>query len=41
MGIGVEFKCSKCGKEYAADTGIGFLFPEVYKETITDVKNGK
>ncbi len=41
MGSGFGLKCSKCGKEYAAYTGIGFLFPQVYKATITDVKNGK
>ncbi len=41
MGSGVGFKCSKCGKEYCANTGIGFLFPEVYKETLADVKAGK
>ncbi len=41
MGSGIGLKCSKCGKEYAAYTGIGFLFPQVYKETLTDVKNGK
>ncbi len=41
MGSGVGFKCSKCGKEYCANTGIGFLFPEVYKETLSDVKAGK
>ena len=40
MGQGVGFKCSKCGKEYGASTGIGFLFPEFYKETLQAVKNG-
>lgn len=41
MGTGYGFKCSKCGKEYCADVGIGFLFPKVYKETLVDVKSGK
>ena len=41
MGSGVGFKCSKCGKEYNANTGIGFMFPKVYKETLADVKTGK
>ena len=41
MGSGIELKCSECGKKYSAWTGIGFMFPEVYKETLNDVKKGK
>lgn len=41
MGSGVGFKCSKCGKRYCANTGIGFRFPEFYKEILKDVKEGK
>lgn len=41
MGSGVGFKCSKCGKRYHANTGIGFMFPTVYKEKLAEVKAGK
>lgn len=41
MGQGIGFKCSKCGKEYAACPGIGFLFPEQYKEIQAAAKKGK
>ena len=41
MGRGLSYRCSKCGKTYYANTGIGFMFPEVYKETHSDVKSGK
>lgn len=41
MGSGIGLKCSKCGKKYYANTGIGFLFPQVYRETLADVKSGK
>ena len=41
MGSGVGYTCSKCGYEYSANTGIGFLFPTVYQEVLSDVKAGK
>lgn len=41
MGQGIGFKCSKCGKEYVACPGVGFLFPEQYKEIQVAAKEGK
>ena len=41
MGQGVGFVCSKCKKEYGIGAGIGYNFPQVYKETLEDVKSGK
>lgn len=41
MGRGITFECSKCGKRYYANTGIGFMFPEVYSKLTEDIINGK
>lgn len=41
MGQGIGFKCSSCGKEYHACPGVGFLFPEQYKEVQKAAKEGK
>ncbi len=41
MGGGRGFECSKCGKRYHANTGIGFLFPEVYSELVEDISAGE
>ena len=41
MGGGKQFECSKCGKRYYANIGIGFLFSEVYSKTVEDITNGK
>lgn len=41
MGDGRAYKCSKCGKEYSALTGVGFMFPSVFKELTEEIKNGK
>lgn len=41
MGSGVSFKCKKCGEEYSAWSGIGFLFPKVYSDTLQSALNGE
>lgn len=41
MGRGLCYKCSKCGKEYRAFIGVGFMYPTVYSEVFHDMKNGK
>lgn len=41
MGSGYDFKCKKCQKEYSVMFGIGMLYPDVYQETVADIKNGK
>ena len=34
MGDGYEFTCSKCGKKYAVCWGIGFMYPEIFSDTL-------
>ena len=41
MGYGMEMKCSKCGFEFFARTGVGFSFLTVYKETVQKAKSGE
>ena len=41
MGTFMEFKCKKCEYKVSASFGVGFLFPQVYEETIQATKNGE
>ena len=41
MGEGYTKKCSKCNYVFHANTGVGFLFPKVYAETIEKAKSGE
>ena len=41
MGNGCKYKCSKCGFSFMESTGIGFLFPVVYEETVQKAKSGE
>ena len=41
MGMGFNFICEKCGREYGYGVGIGFMFPRAYEELIKKVKKGK
>ncbi len=41
MGYGTEFRCNRCGNTYAALSGIGFRFPEEYRETVKKIRNGE
>ena len=41
MGTGSSFVCEKCGCKYSVLTGIGFLQPIVYKETVQKIKAGE
>ncbi|MCR5596458.1 MAG: hypothetical protein K6G12_11460 [Lachnospiraceae bacterium] len=41
MGSGLQYRCSKCKKEYYVSWGTGFLFPQAYRKTIHDIKTGK
>ena len=41
MGSGFELKCSKCKKEYGIYLGFGMLYPNLYEETVKDIKDGK
>lgn len=40
MGYGIQFECEKCGKAYRIKLGVGMGFPNVYRRTIEDVKEG-
>lgn len=41
MGIELTCICEKCGYEFEADVGVGFLYPKVYVETIDAMKEGR
>ena len=41
MGNGKAFKCKACGERFNAMTGIGMLFPTVYKDTVKNIRSGK
>lgn len=41
MGQGYGFTCEKCNHQYDAFIGGGFLYTEVYKEMLSDIKAGK
>lgn len=40
MGSGYQFMSSKCNEIYGIYLGIGMLYPNVYEETVKDIKNG-
>lgn len=41
MGNGFLIKCERCGYEFTCFTGIGMMFPVVYKDIVNDIKDGK
>ena len=41
MGSGYKFKCSKCRNQYSVSTGTGFIFPDIYTDMVSDIKEGK
>ena len=41
MGQGTVFCCSRCGHTETALSGIGFRFPEEYRETVEKIQEGK
>ncbi|MBQ3717897.1 MAG: hypothetical protein II893_00645 [Methanomicrobium sp.] len=41
MGSGRGYVCPKCGFEFVAETGIGFMFPMVYAMTVEKAKKGE
>ena len=40
MGSGKQYKCNKCGYEFTSCEGVGFMFPQVYEDTIKSAKQG-
>ena len=41
MGKGYCFTCKKCGCEYQVFSGVGFLFPDFYRDEIVKIANGE
>lgn len=41
MGRGYSLQCRKCGYEFSAYLGVGFLFPRAYQQTMEAGKAGK
>ena len=41
MGSGYKMNCPKCSFEFYASTGVGMMFPMVYRETVQKAKNGE
>ena len=40
MGDGYSFRCKKCGYSFMANLGVGFFFPQVYRDTVNAMKQG-
>ena len=40
MGYGYHYTCKKCKHEYTVDLGIGFMFPDEYREILDDISKG-
>ena len=40
MGSGYTMRCPKCSYKFHAITGIGFMFPKGYEETVRKAKHG-
>ena len=40
MGEGISCRCKKCGYTFSANLGVGFMFPKVYSETVSEMKKG-
>ena len=41
MGVGYSFTCSKCGKQYDASWGSGYMFPVEYEEIMKAIRAGE
>lgn len=41
MGKGYSLNCRKCGYEFSANLGAGFMFPGVYRQTMEDGREGR
>ena len=41
MGSGFKIRCKKCSYDFTAFLGIGMLFPSVYQNTVSEIKEGK
>lgn len=41
MGIVLSCNCKKCGYHFGASVGVGMLYPKVYSENVTAMKEGQ
>lgn len=41
MGCGYDLHCKRCNYNFAVSFGVGFMFPEVYEETVQQAKRGE
>ncbi|MBR3635491.1 MAG: hypothetical protein IKN47_04780 [Lachnospiraceae bacterium] len=41
MGYGRMYVCKTCVQRYFAGGGIGYLYPQVYRDLVKDIKDGK
>ena len=41
MGHGYTYRCNRCNYELYVHFGIGFGFPSLYMQTVTEIKQGK
>lgn len=41
MGSGGKMGCPQCGFEFNRSEGVGFFFPQDYKESVEKAKSGK
>ena len=41
MGTGYNYVCKKCGNEFCAYLGVGFLYPSLYQDVMKAARNGK
>ena len=41
MGSGYKKTCKKCGFEFNSFTGVGYMYPSVYTETVQKAKDGE
>lgn len=38
MGSGFKIRCKKCDFNFTAYLGVGMLFPSVYQNTVSEIK---
>ena len=41
MGHGISVICNDCGKKEYLTVGIGFMYPDIFQDTLGEIKQGK
>lgn len=41
MGHGISVICNDCGKKEYLTVGIGFMYPDIFQDTLEEIKQGK